>query len=233
MGDAVDAPRQTSVFIVGGGPVGLAMALLLDRFGIDACRREEPDHDRSSQVARLLGAHHGDLPAVGHRAGDPRPRPAGQLRHVRVQVESIAGREFGRSRPEPNLGHTPAWKCLVAQDAVEEEFYRVIEHSNLVPPCCSRPSSKASRKPTRRRLRDPLGRHRPSRALARQVPARLRRRRQPRRAAPPASRWSGRDARRAVERVLARRPLALPAGARGGGLPCHPERRPACRAPAS
>ena len=31
-------------------------------------RREEPDHDRSSQVARLLGAHHGDLPAVGHRA---------------------------------------------------------------------------------------------------------------------------------------------------------------------
>ena len=49
-----------------------------------------------------------------------------------VQVESIAGREISRSRPEPNLGQTPAWKSLVAQDAVEEEIYKVIEHSNLV-----------------------------------------------------------------------------------------------------
>src|SRR4029079_19609696 len=49
-----------------------------------------------------------------------------------VQVESIAGREIGRSRPEPNLAQTPAWKCVVAQDSVEEEIYRVIEHSNLV-----------------------------------------------------------------------------------------------------
>jgi 2-polyprenyl-6-methoxyphenol hydroxylase-like FAD-dependent oxidoreductase len=49
-----------------------------------------------------------------------------------VQVESIAGPEISRSRPEPNLGQTPAWKSLVAQDAVEEEIYKVIEHSNLV-----------------------------------------------------------------------------------------------------
>ena len=44
-----------------------------------------------------------------------------------VQVESIAGGEIGRSRPEPDLGQTPAWKCLVAQDAVEEEIHRVID----------------------------------------------------------------------------------------------------------
>jgi 2-polyprenyl-6-methoxyphenol hydroxylase-like FAD-dependent oxidoreductase len=49
-----------------------------------------------------------------------------------IQVESIAGREMSRTRPEPNLGQTPAWKSLVAQDAVEEEIYKVIEHSNLV-----------------------------------------------------------------------------------------------------
>ncbi|MBV8653165.1 MAG: FAD-dependent monooxygenase, partial [Alphaproteobacteria bacterium] len=49
-----------------------------------------------------------------------------------VQVERIAGREISRSRPEPNLGETHAWKSLVAQDAVEEEIYKVIEHSNLV-----------------------------------------------------------------------------------------------------
>ncbi|HEX7922529.1 MAG TPA: FAD-dependent monooxygenase, partial [Bradyrhizobium sp.] len=35
MGIATDEARQTSVFIAGGGPVGLAMSLLLDRFGID------------------------------------------------------------------------------------------------------------------------------------------------------------------------------------------------------
>ena len=31
-----ETPRRTSIMIVGGGPVGLAMGLLLDRFGIDA-----------------------------------------------------------------------------------------------------------------------------------------------------------------------------------------------------
>ena len=40
------------------------------------------------------------------------------------QVESMAGHEFGRTRPEPNVGQTPAWKSLVAQDAVEEEIYK-------------------------------------------------------------------------------------------------------------
>ena len=34
--DVATDTRRTSVFIVGGGPVGLAMGLLLDRFGIDA-----------------------------------------------------------------------------------------------------------------------------------------------------------------------------------------------------
>jgi putative polyketide hydroxylase/tetracenomycin A2 monooxygenase-dioxygenase len=46
-----------------------------------------------------------------------------------VFLDSIAGHEFGRTRPEPNVGHTPAWKSLVAQDAVEEEILRVVEKS--------------------------------------------------------------------------------------------------------
>src|SRR6201987_2287813 len=45
------ATRRTSVFIVGGGPVGLAMGLLLDRFGIDAVIVEKAptttDHPKS------------------------------------------------------------------------------------------------------------------------------------------------------------------------------------------
>lgn len=132
MGDAADGPRQTSVFIVGGGPVGLAMGLLLDRFGIDAVIVEKSpattDHPKSRgcwvrtmEIFRQWGIE----PAI-------RARGLQDNSDMFVQVESIAGREIGRSRPEPNLGQSPAWKCLVAQDAVEEEIYKVIEHSNRV-----------------------------------------------------------------------------------------------------
>ena len=132
MGVAADSPRRTSVFIVGGGPVGLAMGLLLDRFGFDAVIVEKSptttDHPKSRgcwvrtmEIFRQWGIEQ----AI-------RDRGLQDDSDIFVQVESISGREISRSRPEPNLGQTPAWKCLVAQDAVEEEIYRVIEHSNLV-----------------------------------------------------------------------------------------------------
>jgi 2-polyprenyl-6-methoxyphenol hydroxylase-like FAD-dependent oxidoreductase len=129
---AENATRRTSVFIVGGGPVGLAMGLLLDRFGIDAVVVEKAptttDHPKSRgcwvrtmEIFRQWGVEQ----AI-------RDRGLQDKSDMFVQVESIAGREISRSRPEPNLGQTPAWKSLVAQDAVEEEIYKVIEHSNLV-----------------------------------------------------------------------------------------------------
>ena len=132
MGVAADATRRTSVFIVGGGPVGLAMGLLLDRFGIDAVIVEKSptttDHPKSRgcwvrtmEIFRQWGIEQ----AI-------RDRGLQDKSDMFVQVESIAGHEISRTRPEPNLGQTPAWKSLVAQDAVEEEIYKVIEHSNLV-----------------------------------------------------------------------------------------------------
>jgi 2-polyprenyl-6-methoxyphenol hydroxylase-like FAD-dependent oxidoreductase len=132
MAVAEDATRRTSVFIVGGGPVGLAMGLLLDRFGIDAVVVEKAptttDHPKSRgcwvrtmEIFRQWGIEQ----AI-------RDRGLQDKSDMFVQVESIAGPEISRSRPEPNLGQTPAWKSLVAQDAVEEEIYKVIEHSNLV-----------------------------------------------------------------------------------------------------
>ena len=132
MGTSREALRRTSIMIVGGGPVGLAMGLLLDRFGIDAIIVEKSptttDHPKSRgcwvrtmEIFRQWGIEQ----AI-------RDRGLQDSSDMFVQVESIAGREISRSRPEPNLGQTPAWKSLVAQDAVEEEIYKVIAHSNLV-----------------------------------------------------------------------------------------------------
>src|SRR4029453_7758267 len=129
MGIAADEARQTTVFIAGGGPVGLAMALLLDRFGIDCVVVEKSatttDHPKSRgcwvrtmEIFRQWGIED----AI-------RARGLQDKSDMFVFVESVAGREIGRTRPEPNPGQTPAWKSLVAQDAVEEEIYRVVKAS--------------------------------------------------------------------------------------------------------
>lgn len=129
MGIATDEARQTSVFIAGGGPVGLAMSLLLDRFGIDCVVVEKSptttDHPKSRgcwvrtmEIFRQWGIEQ----AI-------RDRGLQDNSDMFVFLDSIAGHEFGRTRPEPNVGHTPAWKSLVAQDAVEEEILRVVEKS--------------------------------------------------------------------------------------------------------
>ncbi|MGY3443546.1 FAD-dependent monooxygenase [Bradyrhizobium sp. USDA 4473] len=129
MGIATDEARQTSVFIAGGGPVGLAMSLLLDRFGIDCVVVEKSatttDHPKSRgcwvrtmEIFRQWGIEQ----AIRNRGLQDNS-------DMFVFLDSIAGQEFGRTRPEPNVGHTPAWKSLVAQDAVEEEILRVVEKS--------------------------------------------------------------------------------------------------------
>ena len=112
--DTVDAPRQTSVFIVGGGPVGLAMGLLLDRFGIDAVIVEKSatttDHPKSRgcwvrtmEIFRQWG--------IEQRI---RVRGLQDNSDMFVQVESIAGREIGRSRPAPSRA-LPKLNCASAK----------------------------------------------------------------------------------------------------------------------
>jgi 2-polyprenyl-6-methoxyphenol hydroxylase-like FAD-dependent oxidoreductase len=124
-----DMKNDISVFIAGGGPVGLAMALLLDRFGIDCIVAERDptttEHPKSRGCfARTMGLFRqwGIEDAI-------RARGLPDNAAVFSFVDSIAGHEYGRTRLPPNLGHTPTGGCLAAQDAVEEELLRVVEQS--------------------------------------------------------------------------------------------------------
>ena len=138
-----------------------------------------------------------------------------------VFVESIAGREIGRTRPEPNEGFTPAWKSLVAQDAVEEEIYAELQGSRharvLFSTECLGFEESADGVTVRTRPTDG-GAESWYRAKYVIACGRRRQRHAPHRG----DRDGGaRHPRGDVERVLEGRPLPLPDHAGGRGLPDH------------
>ena len=105
MAEATDVQRRTSVFIVGGGPVGLAMGLLLDRFGIDAVIVEKSPTDRPSKSV-AAGCAPWRSSASGDRAGI-RDRGLQENSDMFVQVEASPARD----RPlaaRAQSGQTPA-----------------------------------------------------------------------------------------------------------------------------
>jgi len=123
------AANATAVFIVGGGPSGLAMALLMDRFQVPFVLVERnaglTDHPRARgawvrtvELFRQWGIER----AVKARG---LPDDANGF----AFVESIAGHEYGRVPREIDLGQTPAWKCTVSQDVVEDELFQVVKRS--------------------------------------------------------------------------------------------------------
>lgn len=124
-------PPGPAVFIVGAGPTGLAMALLMDRFGVpfvvverNAGLTEHP-RARGTWVRTMeLFRQWGIERAVKARG---LPEDANGF----AFVESITGHEYGRVPREIDYGQTPAWKCTVSQDVVEEELYRVVRESKL------------------------------------------------------------------------------------------------------
>jgi 2-polyprenyl-6-methoxyphenol hydroxylase-like FAD-dependent oxidoreductase len=124
---------QTSVMIVGGGPVGLAMAMLLHRFGIDCILAERSAATTSHPKARGCWVR---TMEIFRQWGIEQPVRRRGLRNdadIFVFMDTVAGTEYGRSRPEPNLDQSPAWKSIVAQDAVEEEIFRKLSGS----PCAA------------------------------------------------------------------------------------------------
>ena len=119
------------VFIVGGGPIGLSMALLLDRFGIpfvlverNASTTDHPKARGTWSRTMELFRQWGIEDAVRKRG-----LPNGATGFA--FVETIAGREYGRVPREPDLGHTPAWKCTAPQDVVEEEILEKVKHTRI------------------------------------------------------------------------------------------------------
>jgi 2-polyprenyl-6-methoxyphenol hydroxylase-like FAD-dependent oxidoreductase len=119
-----DLGKQVPVIIVGGGPIGLAMGLLMGRFKIPAIVIERnattTDHPkargsfaRTMEIFRVWGVEQAirerGLPdgadhwTVGHGVSD--------LHTTRYEVD-----------PK----QTPVWKSVVAQDAVEEELLKAL-----------------------------------------------------------------------------------------------------------
>lgn len=124
--------ERVPVLIVGGGPVGLAMAVLLHRFEVPAVVVERSpattDHPKSrgclSRTMELF-RQWGVEDAIRRRGLPPQS-------DVWVCAKSLVGEELGRTLPEPDIGHTPSWKSLVAQDAVEEELLIAVRNSPYV-----------------------------------------------------------------------------------------------------
>jgi 2-polyprenyl-6-methoxyphenol hydroxylase-like FAD-dependent oxidoreductase len=136
-GDAVPsnhtagATSETPVLIVGGGPVGLAMALLLDRLGVPFVVLERSPSTTDHPKSRGCWIRTMELFRQWGIEERIRARGLANSTDIFVYVESIAGREIGRTRPEPLSDRTPAWKCMVAQDAVEEELLAIAGQSKV------------------------------------------------------------------------------------------------------
>jgi putative polyketide hydroxylase/tetracenomycin A2 monooxygenase-dioxygenase len=113
------ASDEVPVTIVGGGPVGLSMALALARFGVRSRVLEQKETTTDHPKARGL------FPRAMEIFRQWGIEPAVRARGLPPGSDSFAvldglERELGRTPPEPFQGQGPARKSTVAQDAVEE-----------------------------------------------------------------------------------------------------------------
>ena len=114
--------RSTQVVIAGGGPVGLSMAILLQRFGIDFVLLERNASTTDHPKARGTWVRTMEIFRQWGIADRMKARSLPDGCDFFSFVDSMTGHEYGRTSPEPNQGFSPTWKTIQSQDAVEEEL---------------------------------------------------------------------------------------------------------------
>ena len=125
-----DSPGQRiPIVIVGAGPVGLAMAVLLDRFRIPYVLIERNPSVTDHPKARGCDIRTMELFRQWNVEDKIRARGLPLGSDSFAYVDSISGHEYGRTVPELDVGHSTSWRCLVSQDVVEEELHAAIETS--------------------------------------------------------------------------------------------------------
>ncbi|MDN3057010.1 FAD-dependent monooxygenase [Streptomyces sp. SRF1] len=107
------------VLVVGGGPVGMSLALLLDRFGVPSLLVERRASTTTHPKAR--GCHARTMEQFRVWGIEDRIRRAGlpQESDVACWCESLNGPLVAYTQPAPSV-NTPAPRSIVPQDAVEE-----------------------------------------------------------------------------------------------------------------
>lgn len=126
-----DTSRKTAVFIAGGGPVGLSMAILMNRFGIDFVLVERASTTTDHPKARGCWSRTMEIFRQWGIEDRMRARGLPDNSDMFAFVESMAGHEYGRTTPEVNIGLSPAWKCILSQDAVEEELLVLAKETRI------------------------------------------------------------------------------------------------------
>jgi 2-polyprenyl-6-methoxyphenol hydroxylase-like FAD-dependent oxidoreductase len=124
-------PRRVKVLIVGGGPVALLLALLLNRFRVECVLVERNPTTHEHPRARLINARSMEILRVLGLDETIRSLSPGYS-EAWASVESIAGGEIARTRPEPDAGQGPSWKCFVGQDDLERALVAVLSQAQHV-----------------------------------------------------------------------------------------------------
>lgn len=118
---------KVPVVIVGGGPVGLSMAILLQRFGIEFVLVERSPTTTDHPKARGTYTRTMEIFRQWGIDGLMKRHALPDGSDFFTYCESMVGHEWGRTNPEPNLGHSPVWKIIQSQDTVETEL---LDHAN-------------------------------------------------------------------------------------------------------